>query len=126
MNLKRILLVEDDTEDQFLFNHALDCIKLGAFCKAVTNGQEALDHLNHTTDYEIIFLDLNMPVMTGVECLKILKENEKYKNIPVVIITTALNPTELNHCIELGALKIFHKPNTFPELCNGLNDILMN
>jgi CheY-like chemotaxis protein len=126
MNLKRILLVEDDTEDQYLFNHALDCINISAFCKAVCNGQEALDHLSHSHGYEVIFLDLNMPVMSGLDCLKLIKQTEKFKDIPVVIITTSLNPYELNHCMELGAVTIFHKPNSFPELCNGLHSILMN
>lgn len=126
MNLKRILLVEDDSEDQFLFNQALDCIELSVFCKSVSNGQDALDHLSHWTDYEVIFLDLNMPVMNGIDCLKLIKGNEKCNKIPVVIFTTSLNPYELNHCMELGAVTIFHKPNTFPELCNGLHAILMN
>jgi CheY-like chemotaxis protein len=126
MKLKRILLVEDDMEDQYLFNHALDCLQVSAFCKAVANGQEALDHLSHSAEYELIFLDLNMPLMDGLSCLKLIRQNEKFKSIPVVIITTSVNPFELNLCTELGVASIFHKPNTFPELCNGLHTILMN
>ncbi len=126
MNLKRILLVEDDAEDVFLFNQALDCLPVGAFCKSVGNGQEAIEHLSLNAAYEVIFLDLNMPLMSGVECLRLIKEHEKYFNIPVVVFTTTMNPHELNHCMELGALAIFHKPNSFPELCSGLHNILMS
>lgn len=113
-------------EDQYLFNHALDCLNLSATCKSVSNGQEAIDHLAHSAEYEIIFLDLNMPVMNGVECLRLIKQNEIYRKIPVIIITTSLNPFELDECLHLGAKHIFHKPNTFPELCNDLHTILMN
>ena len=126
MNLKRILLVEDDTEDQYLFTLALDSLNLNAYCKAVNNGQEALDHLNNIANYEIIFLDLNMPIMNGVDCLKALKENENCRHIPVVIITTSMNPFELDNCKKMGVAHIFHKPNSFPELCKSLQSILMN
>src|SRR4051812_8208939 len=121
MNLKRILLVEDDTEDQYLFTEALDCLQLNTFCKAVNNGQEAIEHLSTLKEYEVIFLDLNMPLMNGVDCLKAIKENEGLKNIPVIVFTTSANPLELENCRNLGATTIFHKPNHFPELCNGLH-----
>lgn len=81
MNLKRILLVEDDLEDQYLFNHALDMLQMSVYCKAVCNGQEALFHLEHTPNYETIFLDLNMPVMNSMDCLKPIRANETYKGI---------------------------------------------
>ena len=126
MNLKRVLLVEDDSEDHFLFTHALDCIACKVYCKSVYNGQEALDHLTHIHDYEIIFLDLNMPGMNGLDCLRLLKQHEKYKHIPVIIFTTSLYQPELYQCLELGARRIFHKPHSFPELCNELHTILLN
>ncbi|MEO6671200.1 MAG: response regulator [Ferruginibacter sp.] len=126
MKLKKILLIEDDKDDQYLFTEALDSIALSAYCKAVNNGQEALHHLQRLADYQMIFLDLNMPVMNGLECLKQLKADNKFNDIPVVIITTSNNPVELQDCLNLGVKTIFHKPSSFPELCDGLNNILMN
>src|SRR4051812_6697027 len=124
MKLKRILLVEDDTEDQYLFTQALDCLKMSIHCKSVDNGYDALNHLEQISNYEVIFLDLNMPKMDGLNCLKAIKQHEKYKDIPVVIFTTSINPFELEECIKTGATTIFHKPNKFPDLCNGLHTIL--
>lgn len=122
----KILLVEDDSEDQYLFYEAINTLALMVHCKTVTNGKEALNHLQHCFNYDLIFMDLNMPVMTGIECIEVLKTLEKQKEIPVIIISTSVNPAHKDRCKELGIEIYWHKPNTFPELCNGLYDIIKN
>lgn len=126
MDLKRILLVEDDVEDQSLFLQALDTLKLNIQCRAVNNGKEALEHLDIISRYEMIFLDLNMPLMNGIDCLKALKQHSKYKDIPVIIFTTSMNPADIENCKTMGAKTIFRKPNKFPDLCSGLHSILID
>ena len=122
--LKKILLVDDDREDQYLFMEALDTLNLSVQCKTVSNGKEALKHLDLISQYEFIFLDLNMPMMNGLECLQALKHHAKYKDIPVIIFTTSTNAHEMENCLSMGAKSLFHKPHTFPALCSELHNIL--
>jgi CheY-like chemotaxis protein len=126
MSLTRILLIDDDCKDHDLFTHALDCIQLDIFCKCVSTGWEAMEHLSNTIVYDMIFLDLQMPKMNGIECLRLLKQHEKCHAIPVIIFTTCDYNYHLNECLEIGAARIFQKPGSFPELCDGLRGILMN
>jgi CheY-like chemotaxis protein len=126
MDTRRILLIDDDEEDQRFFMEALKTLNLEIECKTAGNGQEAIDQLELSFQYEIIFLDLNMPVMNGFECLEFIRRNEKYKHIPVVIFTTSVNHDDKQFCEGFGIKRYFHKPNSFPKLCLGLYDILGN
>lgn len=128
--LKSILLIEDDFDDQHFFKQAVDCLHQSVFCKTVRNGQEAIDHLDQIQQYELIFLDLRLPAMTGIELLSELKRNEKLKQIPVVIISASTDPSDKINCEAIGIKNFFKKPVTISELCfflqNSLKDINNN
>ena len=115
MKPKRILVVDDDTDDQELFCEALEQISINVECVIAENGLEALQHLEHPPPYDLIFLDLNMPVMNGYETLTVLKKDTKYRNIPVIIFSTTHNQNDIKKCMELGAEHFFPKPNNFIE-----------
>ncbi len=120
---KRILLVDDDVDDQVYFLDAINEINPSIECKLANNGLEALQSIKITPAFDVIFLDLNMPIMNGFECLSSLKENEQYKNIPVVIFTTSKNLHDIERTKELGASLFFTKPTSFNTLCNKLKQI---
>ncbi|MEO8771785.1 MAG: response regulator [Ferruginibacter sp.] len=120
---KRILLVDDDVDDQVFFVDAIAEINLSIDCKIANNGLEALHHIEITPAFDFIFLDLNMPIMNGFECLTSIKKKEQYRNIPIVIFTTSKNTHDIERTKKLGASLFFTKPNNFNILCDKLKQI---
>lgn len=108
--LPRKLLVEDDTDDQYFFREALSLLSPALSCQIAENGVEALKLLKELPLFDIIFMDINMPKMNGIECLQVLKSNDSYKNIPVVILSTSNDKTYIERCKILGATFYFTKP----------------
>ena len=108
---KNILLVEDDKDDQLFFSEAISEIKNVTLCHVANNGREALDKLENSAILpDIIFMDINMPLMNGIECLTEISKNSKTKNIPVVMLTTDTGKMKLIH--ELGAKAFIKKPSS--------------
>src|SRR5438045_9324833 len=83
----KILLVEDDKDDVMFFNEAIK--KLDAFVSiiVVSNGEDLFKQMEQSHDFDVIFLDINLPLLDGKQCLKKLKENEFFRDIPVKIFT---------------------------------------
>lgn len=120
----RILLVDDDADDQLYFKDAINEISPHLECDVANNGREALQNIVIPPPPDVIFLDLNMPVMNGYECLTELKKTSEYKHIPVIIFTTSKNERDIERTQKLGASLFFTKPSNFSTLCNKLNQIL--
>ncbi|QER41635.1 response regulator [Thermodesulfobacterium sp. TA1] len=78
------------------------------------NGKEALEILDSGKDVDVILLDLSMPVMNGFETLKVLKSNEKFRYIPVIVITA--NAEEKKKALSLGANDFIPKPFDIEEI----------
>ncbi len=128
--LKSILIAEDDADDRFLMQTALDESKSEDKIKFVENGIELLNYLNglkasngeiHYPDF--ILLDLNMPKMDGREALKTLKSNSEFKKIPVIVFSTTKNELEVKRCYELGANTYVVKPVSFDSLVETIQHI---
>ena len=121
---KRILLVEDDKDDQQLFCEALSEIHPSIFCQVANNGLEALSFLSIHPAFEMVFLDLNMPKIDGFECLTVLKSHLSYRDIPVIVLSTSSRQEDINRCKDLGAATFFTKPTSYTLLFDKLRDIL--
>ena len=107
--LKSILLVEDDEDDQFFFIEAMSKIENATLYAIAKNGKEALNCLeNSSTLPDIIFMDINMQIMNGIECLTLIMKNPLICTIPVVMLTTSSAQKELAHT--LGAKAYIKKP----------------
>ena len=126
LTAKRILLVEDDSDDQWLFIEALRLAYPVLECAIANNGIEALCLIKSSQRYDIIFLDLNMPLMDGYECLINLKRDKQYKNVPVVVLSTSSSEKDKEKCKTLGAATFYTKPNSFAKLFDDLKNILSN
>lgn len=127
MEQKIILLADDDSDDTEMFCEALESTDDNLICHCLINGVELLKKLNDLNQKpHLIFLDLNMPVMDGWECLKILKKDPNYQDIPVIMISTSSHKTEINSALDLDALCYFVKPNNFNELTQILHLITAN
>lgn len=120
----QILMVDDDIDDQLLFQRALKKIDSSFGCEIAEDGVEALVKLEIPPPPDLIFLDLNMPVMNGFECLIALKKEEKFKDIPVIIFSTACDNITIEKTRELGANAFFPKPTDFSHLLSKLDNLL--
>lgn len=99
-----ILLVEDDEDDKMLFRNAIQKISKDIKCEFASNGTEALRYLNQCDELpSVIFMDINMPMMNGLECLAEIKRDARFKDIPIVILSTSTNKKELDLIKYLGA-----------------------
>ena len=95
-NHKTIFLIEDDEDDQQFFTDALREITDTTLFGIANNGKEALEKLaNSTILPDIIFTDIHMPVMNGIECLTQLRSNPRTENIAVVILSSASQHIEI-------------------------------
>jgi CheY-like chemotaxis protein len=74
------------------------------------NGQEALDTLTANPDVKLVLLDVNMPVMSGKEFLEIIRKDEKYDNVRVIMQTTESSKSEIKQMMELGITGYLMKP----------------
>jgi CheY-like chemotaxis protein len=122
---KLVLLIDDDSDDRELFCEAVGVINGEMDCKTIGDSTEALSILKSTKrlpDY--IFLDLNMPVLNGKQVLAELKQNEKLKEIPVIIYTTSLLDDDVRETQSLGASFFIQKPSLFNEICEILSSVL--
>jgi len=121
---KRIMLIDDDPDDQLLFKDAVQMIHPDLSCELASSCKEAIRQLETTPPPELIFMDLNMPVMSGFECLVYLKKENRYKDIPVVIFTTSQNVNDISRTKQLGAKWYMTKPDDFKVLCKKLDRVL--
>lgn len=119
------MIVDDDVDDRFFFRKAIKEMDPSNVYLEAFNGQDALDKLRlmeHFPDF--IFLDLNMYIMNGEECLKELKKDEKLKKIPVIIYSTSLYPKEVDNMIRMGAVHYLIKPFDITKLSQEITTIL--
>jgi CheY-like chemotaxis protein len=122
---KKILMIDDDVEDQDLFLQAIHQIDVSITCLQPATASLALDLLLHDKfipDY--IFLDINMPVMNGFEFLKELKRHEHLARIPVIICTTSNQLEDREKAKGLGADDFLTKKLSLKELKNSLTRLL--
>ena len=92
---------------------------------AFDSGIEALKQLRlHSISPEVIFLDLNMPVMSGQQVLIELKNDPALQNIPVIIFSTSSRPSTIQEMKDLGATNFITKPSGFKDLVNILKPLL--
>lgn len=121
-----ITLADDDEDDRLFFTDAFDELKINTIVNTHKNGKELLDFLNHpeTVLPNIIFLDLNMPILNGIECLKEIKKNEKFNNIAIAIYSTSSSDEDVENTFVLGANIYIKKPSDFNKLKKVLSDVV--
>ena len=121
-----ILLVEDNALDAELTMRGLSDEKLANKIVWVHDGQQALDYLlkqgayaqRDAPDPRLILLDLKMPRVDGIEVLRVLKSNPITKRIPVVIMTSSQEESDMITTYDLGVNSYIVKPIDFDSLCN--------
>lgn len=117
MSKKFILYADDDIDDITWVSEACKDLHLNWNIAFVSNGREVMEYLfkDPAAKPSLVVLDLNMPEMDGRQTLQLLKSNESYKSIPVVIVTTSSNKMDKEVCKRLGASLYLTKPDTHME-----------
>ena len=128
-----ILLVEDDPGHALLIKKNLRRGGVTEDIIVLDDGQKAVDDLFRQGAYEadahpeplLILLDLNLPVLSGYQVLKIIKSDERTKKIPVVVLTTTDNPHEVARCYELGCNMYVTKPIEYEQFSDTIQRLSM-
>jgi CheY-like chemotaxis protein len=109
MNTK-LLLVDDDIDDVESLTDIILEISPDIKISAAKNGNEMMSLLESEKQLpDFIFLDLNMPIKTGFECLQEIRSNEKWKAIKIIILTTSTHREQINEVYKMGGRSLYKK-----------------
>ncbi len=117
-----VLLVEDDLNDIFLVKRAFKLARIQNPLQVATDGEEAIHYLRGEGKYadreahplpKLIVMDIKMPRLTGFEVLEWVKRDAPLRRVPVVIVSSSDNPSDINRAYELGANAYMVKPVDF-------------
>lgn len=108
------------------FTDAFEELKINTVVNTVNDGVALMNFLNaaETVLPNIIFLDLNMPLKSGIECLKEIKANAKFKDIVIAIYSTSSSEEDIENTFVLGANIYIKKPNNFGKLKEVLSEVV--
>jgi two-component system, response regulator len=119
-----ILLVEDNPNDAELTQRALRKTDIGAQLVIARDGAEALDYLlSDKTKPKVIFLDLKLPKIDGIEVLRRVREDDRTRAIPVVVLTSSQEERDINECYRLGVNSYVVKPVEFDKFYRAVGDL---
>ncbi|KGO88489.1 transcriptional regulator [Flavobacterium rivuli WB 3.3-2 = DSM 21788] len=125
-NNLHIMLADDDEDDRLFFKEAFEEVKIKYDITAFNDGEQLMHYLNQDENPlpDIIFLDLNMPRKSGMECLKEIRQNDRLKKISVAIYSTSSSEQDIEDTFVAGANVYIKKPNDFNMLKKVLSDVV--
>jgi CheY-like chemotaxis protein len=131
MKLRTILLAEDNPNDVELTLRALEDLHLANNVHVVRDGVEVMDYLRCTGKYvdrnrempAVILLDLKMPRMNGIEVLREIKNDASLKIVPVVMLTSSREDSDLLACYTLGVNAYVVKPVDFSQIVDVVRQV---
>ncbi|UZD22066.1 response regulator [Algoriphagus halophytocola] len=114
----KLFLADDDVDDRFFFQDSLRKLPLKTCLTMVNNGVELMTLLNQDNQElpDVIFLDLNMPLKSGFECLAEIMEHEQFKKLPIIIYSTSMDEPLVSALYEKGAFHFIRKPSEYSKL----------
>jgi len=121
-----IVLVDDDKDDRTFFQEAIEEINIDTNLSMFTNGQDFLDYITIPNQKlpQIVFLDLNMPIKNGLECLQEIKARNLLDKLSVAIYSTSSSEKDIENTFVLGANIYINKPSSFKKLKKVVEDVL--
>jgi CheY-like chemotaxis protein len=117
MKKHRIIIVENDEDEQFFMKEGFDAVALFEIMAQLKNGDVLMEWLKeHENDLpDIILSDLNMPGKNGYDIIREITGDSRYQHIPVIITSTSSTKTIMEKCLAMGAAAYIVKPDTFVE-----------
>jgi CheY-like chemotaxis protein len=113
--MQSIYLRDDDMDDVELFRDALEELDPSVLLQFANDAHEAVRSLREIHDAlpDLVFLDISMPAFSGLQCLASFKNDDRLRDLPVIMYTTSSQEREIRMARELGALAFVTKPNDF-------------
>lgn len=126
-SIKHVYYADDDLDDRFLFQEAVNEINASLQLTLADSGHALIDALRNAPMLpDVVFLDWNMPVKNGFQCLQEIKQHPRLKAIPVVIISTSSANSVSRATLEGGAFRYIQKPVYFAQLKTLIQECLQN
>jgi len=124
MGSRSCFLVEDDEDDREIFTLALKKAEADFVCSTAKNGKEAIEKaLSGDFVPGYIFVDLNMPLVSGRDCIRAFKKIERFKGVPIIAYTTSSFSKDIREMRDLGATHYLVKPTSFSALVHILTEL---
>jgi len=121
-----IILADDDEDDRMFFTDAFDELKISTKVQTCNDGVELMEYLNKDDSIlpNVLFLDLNMPMKNGIECLHEIKADKRFDDIIIAIYSTSSSEEHIEETFICGANIYIKKPSDFSELKRVLSYVV--
>ncbi len=125
-NQIHLLLAEDDADDRQIFEEVLTQLPIAVRFTSVHNGEQLIGWLKQQKDHlpHLLFLDLNMPLKDGYECLLEIKKDPQLQSLPVFIFSTTADPNHVENLYKNGAQYYIQKPSSYTKLLQVIEQII--
>ena len=126
IQIMNIILADDDADDRMLFEDAINEIEVKTNLSLFNDGKQLMDYLIQPQIRlpEIVFLDLNMPIKDGMQCLKEIRAHNLLKELCVAIYSTSSSDEDIENTFINGANIYINKPNTFTGLKKAIDKVI--
>ena len=123
-NLSHMIYVDDDEDDRMMFQETMEELFPSINLRFYEDGKEFLDDLvrNVANLPQLVFMDLNMPIKNGFECLEEIRLNNVLKQIPIAVYSTSSSQIDRQRSLQLGARHFLTKPTSFGAMKTLLGD----
>jgi len=122
---KYVFIIDDDDDDIVILKDAIKECAPEISCDSAGTCKEAILKLKDSwLKPDIIFMDLNMPIISGKQCIGMLKGDILLADIPVVVYSTSSNPNDINAAKQLGAQHYIIKPSDYKEVCEAVSEVI--
>jgi CheY-like chemotaxis protein len=121
----KVYLADDDEDDVYLFSEALQSVNKTVAFESANNGQELLEKMDKGGEPPyLIFLDVNMPKMNGLEALKEIKSQGNFNDVWVIMFSTSISKENVEKAFQLGADLYIQKPTEYDSLKDVIHKYL--
>ncbi|HMJ46657.1 MAG TPA: response regulator [Ferruginibacter sp.] len=121
--MKHILIIDDDRDELSIFEGAFEALTFKTKCTYAEGCEHALNILDYLVP-DIIFLDINMPRIDGLECLRRIRRRSHLFDVPVIMFSSGMNKATSQKAIQLGAMNCYQKSNSIQVLSRTIAEIL--
>ena len=118
-----VFIADDDPDDLEFFKQTLSEFAGNIKITIAKDGKELLDFLQ-VVKPDLIFLDINMPCMNGIDCLRAIRKQKELNDLPVIMYSTSIDKSNIDLTYSLGANLYIHKPSNLAQIKERLNQTL--
>ena len=120
---QNIWLADDDPDDCAIFREVLEQLVPAASLTIISNGEQLVNLLTPSNKPDILFLDINMPLKTGLESLLEIRAQRHFSRLPIVMFTSSGQDWDVTKSYGFGATLFYSKPNSFAKLVEDMDNL---